>query len=55
MSITTIYYEDGNPFGVQVTHGDITVVADTREQALEEILREQDRRNAETSEESLTE
>lgn len=44
MDIVTTYFEDDGPLGVMVEHGGITVVADTREQALEELIREQDRR-----------
>lgn len=41
--ITTTYFEDGNPLGVMVEYNGITVVADSRELALEELVRELDR------------
>lgn len=42
--MVTTYFEDGNPLGVMVEHNGIVVVADSRELALEELVREQDRR-----------
>lgn len=38
--IITTYFEDGNPLGVMVEHNGIAVVADSRELALEELIRE---------------
>ena len=46
--ITTTYFEDGNPLGTMVVYArpeqpDITIVADSRELALEELVRELER------------